>query len=226
MNGRKGMSGKTAEKICTKLGIVGREKEVFNESVRAQFSRNKSVRFTAVLKLEHLKRSGSTEHLQMDVFKTISSWYHFALIELLKRKGSQNRSLFAKRLGIAENEVEAAIARLKRLNLITQVGAGWRVNQDTVIADYASPAEAIRNFHRQVMEKGLKALDQQSVDERYGSSSVLPIKVKSLKKAKELIQEFRIKLTNEISDHQEAEEIYGLSIQFFRLTEIITKETP
>lgn len=220
MNGRKGLSEKMAAQLCAKLGITGREKELFQESVRAQFSRSKAGRVAAKAKLEHMSSvGGTTAHLEMDLFKTISHWYHFALIELIKLDGTQKPAFYAKRLGIPENEVKLTFSRLERLELVSREGTRWMVNQDTVIADQGIPNEAVRNFHRQVMEKGMKALAFQTGDERYGSSSMIPIKVKSVKRAKELIQDFRMKFTDELSDQKQGEEIYGLSVQFFRMSE-------
>ena len=225
MNGRKGISERMADQLSKKLGLAGREKDLFLESVRAQFSRSQSIRVTAKAKLEHLiSVGGSTAHLELDLFKTISNWYHFALIELLKINGSRKPAWYAKRLGIPENEVKITLGRLERLELVTHEGVSYKVNQDTVIADQGIPNEAIRNFHRQVMEKGMQALAFQNGDERYGSSSVMPTKVKNVKRAKELIQEFRMKFADEISEKTDADEIYGLSVQFFRLTDKQTKE--
>ena len=47
----------------------------------------------------------------------------------------------------------------------------------------------------------------------------MPVRVKSLERAKKLLQKFRTDFAKEISDHEGGEEIYSLSLQFFRLTQ-------
>lgn len=224
INGRKGLSEMMTMKIGNRLGLNHHELNMFVESSRASFSRNKAVRVVAQAKLDQISSEpDSTAYLEMDLFKIISNWYHFALVELIKisPKSKNSISLFSKRLGISENEVSLALSRLERLNLISKENGIFIVNQETMIAGNGIPSEAVKNFHRQVMNKGLMALQTQNQEERYGSTSLMPIQVKNVKKAKKLIQELRNTMVTEVSDHQSGEEVYALSIQFFRLTEEI-----
>lgn len=112
-----------------------------------------------------------------------------------------------------------ALGRLERLELITRTGSTWQVNQDSVISEQAVPGDAVKKFHRQILEKAAAALAFQSSDERYGISHMMPVRVKSVDRAKKLIQKFRLDFAKEISDQEGGEEIYGLSLQFFRLTQ-------
>ena len=123
-----------------------------------------------------------------------------------------------------ENEVKLALGRLERLELIAKTEMGWTVNQDVEIADKGVPTESIKSFHRQILEKATHALAFQSSEERYGSSSSIPIKVKNVALAKRMIQKFRIDFDKAVTDPVNGEEIYGLSLQFFRLTNPIKGE--
>jgi uncharacterized protein (TIGR02147 family) len=221
LNGQRGMSNQTADRIANKLGLSKSQKEIFCQGVRAEFSRSKSQRTIAQAKLECLAQKNlSTAHLELDVLRTISNWYHFALIELLKMKSSKSRpAWYAGKLGISENEVKNALSRLERLNLIVKTTQGWKVKQEQVVIDQGVPSEGVRAFHRQILEKATEALAFQNQDERYGYSLALPVKVKNLPRAKELIRDFREKFSHEIADQTDAEEVYGLSIQYFRLTQ-------
>ena len=222
INGKKGLSEAMTMSIGSRLGLSPHELKLFVESSRAKFSRNKTVRMIAQAKLEQItNQADSTTYLEIDLFKIISNWYHFALVELIKisKKPKNPIALYSKRLGISENEVSLALGRLLRLELISKEAGYYKVNQDTMIAEGSIPSEAVKNFHRQVMSKAIAALETQKSDVRYGSSSVIPIQVKNVKRAKELIQELRSTMVKEISDSEHGEEVYALSVQFFRLTE-------
>ena len=169
INQRKGLSEKAAEQIAEKLGFTRQQAKLFCASARAAFSRSKIQRGIAQEKLKHLEsETGSVAFLEGDLFKIISNWYHFALLELIKMSGGRAKDVlsFSTRLNIPENEVVVTLARLERLKLISRSGSGWKVNQDTVISEHGIPPEAVRNFHRQILELGMRALTEQNANER------------------------------------------------------------
>lgn len=89
------------------------------------------------------------------------------------------------------------------------------------MADKEISTESVRNFHKQVLERAIQALAFQNSNERYGSSSTIPMRVKDLDVAKKMIQKFRLEFDEALSDDQNGEEVYGLSLQFFKLTNSI-----
>jgi uncharacterized protein (TIGR02147 family) len=220
INGKRGLGPALAEKVAHRLSLPSHQKELFLESLKAKFSKSKIQRVVSQSKLHSLQNDGRSKSLELDLFKTISNWYHFTLLELIKITPIKNHSVsfFAKRLGIPSSEINLAFERLNRLELITKNKRGWEVNQDVVIADKGIPAESIRNFHRQVLEKAILALSFQNSEERYGSSSTIPIKIKDLPKAIKMIQNFRLELDRTLSDPKEGDEVFALSLQFFKLT--------
>jgi uncharacterized protein (TIGR02147 family) len=147
-------------------------------------------------------------------------WYHFGLIELLKITGvkSADSAWMAKRLGIQPQEAKMALERLCRLELVTNTKQGWKVNQDTVFTTDGVPSEALRKFHKQVLEKASAAITLQTIEERYLSSSMMPINTQDLPKAYAIIQEFREKFSAIMSKEQDGNNVYALSVQFFNLT--------
>jgi uncharacterized protein (TIGR02147 family) len=221
------LSSELAEKVSRKLDLNAHQKTLFNESLKAKFARSEAQKAIARAKLATLAAEAPARNLEIDLFKAIANWHHFALIELIKLgKNRENRvAWFSEKLGISENETLATLNRLERLELISrEASGGWTVNQDVVIADRGVPTESVRAYHRQLLEKATQALTLQTGTERYGSSSTIPFRVKNLARAKKLIQDFRLEFDRELSDDESGEEIYGLSIQFFRLTQTKTKE--
>ncbi len=226
MNGRRGLGPALAQEVVNQLDLDQNQKEWFLESLKAQFSRSKVQRVVSKSKLTSLKSTAATKNLELDLFKTISNWYHFTLIELIKLSKNKSRKIqwFSEKLGIPENEVNLALGRLQRLELISKTEMGWKVNQDVVIADKGMSTESIKNFHRQILEKAIQALAFQNSEERYGSSSSIPIKVKNVALAKKMLQKFRLEFDKAVTDPENGEEVYGLSLQFFRLTNPINKQ--
>lgn len=226
MSGRRGLGPELAKQVATRLGLADERCEIFLESLQARFSRSRIQRMVSEARLQSMRPKAETRDLELDYFRTISNWYHFALIELVKlrRSGPQTASWFSKRLGISENEVDTALMRLERLGLISRYGTGWRTNQDVVTFDHARINEAVKKFHQQVLEKAIGAMSTQTSEQRYGSSSTIPIRVGSLPLARELIQKFRDEFNKAVTAPDDGEEVYGLSLQFFRLTETCAEE--
>ncbi len=223
MNGHRGLGPVMAEKVVQRLGLDRNQKDLFLESLKAKFSKSKIQRKISKSKMKSIETLTTTKNLEMDLFKIISNWHHLTLVELIKitKTKSHTLSWFSKRLGIPEQEVKFSLERLERLNLITKVSKGWQAIQDVVIADKDISTDSVKNFHKQVLEKAMTALSFQNINERYGSSSTIPIKVKDLDLAKKMIQKFRIDFDEALSDTEDGEEVYGLSFQFFKLTNSI-----
>ena len=70
-----------------------------------------------------------------------------------------------------------------------------------------------------MLEKSIRAVALQTAKDRYGYSGALPVRIKSVERAKKLIQKFKDEFAAELSDQENGEEIYGFSFQFFRLSE-------
>ena len=220
INGKRGLGPDLAKETVVKLGLDPIDQDFFLESLKAQFSKSKTQRIVSQAKLKSLERTSSAKNLEIDLFKIISNWYHLAIVELIKitPKKKQTETWFSRKLNVPGGEVGLALERLERLELITKTLKGWIVNQDTLIVDKGISAESIKHLHQQILEKSIQALSFQTGEERYGSSSMVPIKVKDLGLAKKMIQDFRMSFAQNITDSEQGEEIYALGIQFFRLS--------
>ena len=223
LNGRRGLSSFTATKIGKSLGWSLKEVEYFCSLVNSAHSRS---RLTKISAQEHLKTFSSTEkrvELQNDVFRLVSEWHHFAILELLKIKSEiHNQKTLAKRLNINEIEVDLALRRLQKAGLIHRVGAGWKLEYASVISKDSKDkvsSDAVKKFHTQLMEKAKVALIQQSVDERYYRTILFPVRQKDLKRAQEKILHFHEEFLRTFSNGSEGDEVYSLGVQFFRVTE-------
>ncbi len=221
LNGKRGFSPAMAEKVVLALKLDPKDSILFQSQAISEFSRSKARRVDAEKKMRDLRGVLDTRSLELDVFNVVSNWYHFALLELIKIPTvDSSPAYYSKRLAIPETEISIALGRLQRLKLIKQTSdGGWEVSQATVMSEHSIPNQSVNNYHGQILERAQHALAYHGPDERYGSSSNFAVKTKDLPKAKALIQEFRQRFANEIARANDGEEVFGLSIQFFQLTQ-------
>lgn len=226
LNGKQGLSREAADAIAKKLGYSAEYREYFCDLVGAVHARSKVEKEASKLRLmQYQNREEDYYIIPMDAFKIISEWYHLAIVELTKIEGFKNDTgWIARKLGIQPIQVELAIERLLRLNIL-------RREDDRIIAlewnTPEVPSEHIRKFHRQIMEKAMVAMTKQALEKRYFTSSVIPIAKSQLADAKDAIWKFQhgfCTTYGETADEGQPDRdaVYCLAIQFFGLTEDIT----
>lgn len=182
------------------------------------------------LEIDHFKRnlkSSSSEHqirdLSIDSFMIISEWYHDAILELMRIDGFRNDSKWiAKQLGITVSQVNIAVERLLRLELIEVNEAGeWNSHADRteIGIDTQFTNSALRKYQKQILAMGIEALENISRESRHNISSTVAIDIADLPKAKKLMNEFRRKFSRFLQrETVKPNQIYQLGICFYPLT--------
>ncbi len=223
LNGKQGISLKKAERFSHRLALNPSETNWFVTAVTAQDSRSKIKRRAAEIKLSSSIEQSPNRTLQEDVFAVISDWYHYAILELCSLNNFVSTPKWiAKKLGISIHQAQEAIERLKRLDLATTIN-GKLVQKDVVLTStHDIPSKALRDFHRQILQKTATALETQSVQERDIASLTIAVSSSDIPMIKEKIKKFRRQLNEEIERTTPAtskDEVYCFSTQLFRLTE-------
>ncbi len=221
---KQGLSEKFARKIAKNLDFSPEQSLHFTNLVVASDGRNKNARLQALKDLTaNSVRNDSQRLLQVDAFKIISDWYHFAILELTKVKGfKSNFSWIAKRLDISKYQTECAIERLLALKLLEMQKGVWVATDTRITTAHVNHAEANRRFHQQVLEKALNSISFQSIDERDFSALTVAVRSRDLPEFRKRIAEFRQQINRfaEMAiEKNPADEVYSLAIQFFRLTD-------
>lgn len=224
LRGKQGLSLAWARRISTRLGMSEAEANLFCTLVEASDSRSKIRRSAALSRLRELQTNDSSfQVLPEDVFQVVSAWYHFAILELTRLKDFEPKPQWiARRLAISLPEVKAALERLERTGLIAWTKRGLQLTHASLSTTVEVPSEAIKKFNSQILQKANVALKSQSVEERDFSTLTVAIKKNQLPEVKERIAAFRRSLNAELEREtfqNDADEVYSLAIQFFRLTE-------
>lgn len=202
LNGKRPITVELASVLAPKLGIKQSElKYVFTSATRAMPA------FTP---------------LAEDELDLLSSWQHFAILELAKtKKSSADATVVAKRLGIHVEEARSSLERLQRMGFITvknkkiillKRNNSWTSSEKTTAAR--------KQLQRELLENSLNIIDHVPFEKRENNSLIVAID-------KSRIAEFKNKLT-QIQDELAAflqpteaglDEVYQLTIAFGPLTQ-------
>ncbi len=165
---------------------------------------------------QQLVKSKLFSNLDIEQFKLISNWYHFAILELCDVEGFQSDvKWIGHKLGISEFIAKDAVDRLISLRLLEIVDGVLRKSADNSIRSI--PSEAIKRFHEQHLENAKKAMRDFEFTVRDFSGTTVCTSPQQMEKAKKLIKEFRSELT-ELLESGPKTHVYHLAVQLFPLS--------
>lgn len=218
LKGKQGLSLKWASHVADRLGFAGAEKQHFCDLVESRHARNQARRELAKRRLAE-SAAAPRNQLSLDAFQTVSDWYHFAILSLAELADFQSEPQWiATRLGIPLVLVEPAIERLIRLEQLERDSAGrLRVVTEATFAGSGVPSMALKNFHRQILERAAVALFEQDVHSRDFNSGFVAIPKARVPEAKKLLEEMRTKFWNQITATAPSDSVYCLTMGFFRI---------
>lgn len=161
--------------------------------------------------------------LAEEELRVISDWYHSAIFESLPDHDddvslldkSLQESELARRFGLDLPRVSRALTRMSRLGLVKEQGGIFRRTQKNLTTTTDVTSESLREAHRQLIAKSLKALDEQSVEERSFNSFILKIDKSKMAAAKDKLYDFCREFDKEFGGGDEC--VYCFSTQFFSL---------
>lgn len=167
------------------------------------------------------------QQLALDTFAVISDWYHYAILELTYLDDFQTDAQWiSQRLGITKSEVNIAVERLLRMQLLKKTPKGkWIDASENGELTHLTPSEtsdAARKYQCQLLELSKKAVQEVPLAKRNHTSATLCFDPEDLQLAIAKIAEFRRSFARELQP-KKAKDVYQLQISFFPLTK--QKET-
>ncbi len=221
LRGKRKLKPLLGEKIAQSLQLRPTEKKYFALIVLLANAKEGGAREAIYEQLKTMEKRESTQSLSLDLFRMMSDWYHIAILEMTElRDFRSDAGWISRRLDgkISAASIQLAIQRLLRLNLVTAKGPALRrVKSAWLNIGGSIPNEAVRNFHRQMIEKGLESVTSQKWGERDIRGSTLTIQRKDFMEAKKLIERFHADLM-QFAREGDGEDTYQMNTQFFRLT--------
>jgi len=159
-----------------------------------------------------------------ETLSIIQDWEHFAILAFLQLKNKKHAAGdIARELELDPPRALKALSNLEKAGLISRQGNKIISHQKSLMTSRGIPSPALREAHRQYIDKAKDALEKVSVQERDITGTTMVISRKNIPRAKELIQQFRADLT-ELLEQGEADDVYRLNIQLFPLTHKKTRE--
>jgi uncharacterized protein (TIGR02147 family) len=164
----------------------------------------------------HLRR------LDEDRFRLVSDWWCFALLNLLEVENFHWRSQeIASRLGISQLQAQTAMDRLERLQLVRRQPLDKAVAAHDLVEHLSEvPSEAIRRYHRAILEKAANALDTQPREQRDITGIGMAIDKRDLKSIAREVAEFQEQVIAKYGRKRRGrkfDSIYQLEVALFRL---------
>jgi uncharacterized protein (TIGR02147 family) len=174
----------------------------------------------ALAKLQALSREHKVPTLLESQYRYFTSWYLVAVREALAGTwGSKPPVELARALRIHPQQLEDALKNLQDLGLIEwdPKASRWGVREVAVQTPREVRHHLISQYHRQMIHKGLEALDLLPLDKRDMSALTLSIRKQDLPLLKERIAEFREQLNTEFSGAVDSTQVFQINFQAFPL---------
>ncbi len=167
LNGHKELSIAAALRLSVELGLGISERERFLDLVSFATA---DLHTKKVLSQKLFKSAKSIQRITMntEVFKLLSDWHNFAILELMRTKSFQSSPTWiAQRLGLKLAQVQGALSILERVKLITIDSKGSIVRTSDAIPETTDDRSswAIKKHHEQVSLKAAASVNQ-PLDER------------------------------------------------------------
>lgn len=210
-----------AVEICKVFGLSSGEAEFAEALVEYEHARTVVAKSKAAERLRLLKPRHGDLILDLDAFALISSWHHYAILEMsCMVRFVEDPEWIAKALGptISATMAAESLELLARLGLLRRDGAGRLTKSvSRVGTPKGIPSAAVRSFHKQILMRAHQAIDRQEIKDRLVTSATVAIPSSIVPEVQARIVQFRDELLSFIHEQDlEADTVYQVSMQFFR----------
>lgn len=221
LRGNKNLSFERAVDIANKLKLSKREKDYFCTLVQFETAKNPETKIELLEKLNRLRPNSTINHVSVDTFKAMSEWYHLPILSMTGLSGFVfNAKNIATRLGITPIEASIALDRLQRLGLLKEENGVWTQTGGRILASSEGPNKGLRQFHKQLLEKAIVALEAQGPEEKINGSETFTFSPNKVARAKEITEEYyeRMLALAQEEDASGPTDVYHLQVNCFNLT--------
>jgi uncharacterized protein (TIGR02147 family) len=217
MNGKRSLSENTASKLASRLRWTPKRQKLFMDLVRYDLVKDKAGKALLGRGLQkQLSKVNSYTELDLEKFKIISEWHHFAILELTLVEGFvSDLKWISKRLKISELQTHEAIQRLIQLNLLNVQDGTLKCTKSNAVK--GAPATALQSFHAAHLDNAKRVLLNSNFEERDFSGITVSTNPKQIPKVKKLIEEFRRDLAAILSTGPKTH-VYHFAAQLFPLS--------
>ncbi len=210
------------------LKLSANEEKFWSALVHLQNARSEEEKNIHLGQLRLLHPAPDFSILETEKFRLVADWLHMALLEMTRLADFQSDPLWIQMrlaLPVELHQIQEAINRLLNLGLLKNDQGRLVKTNERLTTPKDRPSDCVREHHKQVLQNGFLAIDQQDVNERFFNSCAMTIDISKLPEAKELIRKFREDMSK-LMEKNPGDETYQLSTQFFKLTGKKNEENP
>lgn len=161
---------------------------------------------------------GNTHQLADKEFTLLPDWQHFAVLNLLNTVNAEpSVPWLANRLGLTEEAIGDSLKKLCLAGLAQEEGGFYKATHQHLTSTSTIPSEALRSYHRQMIERALWSIDNVPLELRNVTSIMMTANPSNLYKLKVLTNEFKQRAA-ELFGEGDATDVYNLCIQIFPST--------
>jgi uncharacterized protein (TIGR02147 family) len=220
LKGSKHFSANMALQVAQRLGLTEDEQEYFLLLVQMATAKSPAMKDALQRRLKIVNPKAEVRDLSLELFKVVAEWYHFPILEMSQlTKFDFTPKSIAKKLGISAVEAELAIQRLVELELLEKDRHGiYQKTDGHVLAESGVPNSALRSFHKQMLAKASESVETQTPKEKVVGSETFAIDPALLDEAKQITDEYFMRMVRLARKSKKKTEIYHLGVQFFKIT--------
>ena len=161
--------------------------------------------------------------IELDKFEFYTKWYYSAirsLIDFFPFNGSYKELSQKLSPSISASEAREAVELLLKLNLIFKDDKGFlRITSQSISANAKWGDIAIRKFQADTMRLANEAIDRYEKKDRDISTMTLSLNKERFAELQELTAEYRKRITQLVTQHQDEDTVYQCNIQLFPLSQ-------
>ncbi|OGQ22407.1 MAG: hypothetical protein A3I05_03105 [Deltaproteobacteria bacterium RIFCSPLOWO2_02_FULL_44_10] len=224
IQGKRNLSGDGIQKVARALKLKKEEVDFFENLVRFHQSSNDEERNFYYARIGKHRRYLEARKIQQEQFEYYSKWYHSVVQELVLFPGfRKDPEWIARQFDpfLTIREAGESFALLEKLGFVVRGEDGkYRQQHRHLQTDDEVMSLAIANYHRQMIERAGESIDKTPAEHREISSVTFAVSKERLKRLKEMLQEFRKKVSHFLAEENEAEAVYQLNFQLFNVSRL------
>lgn len=226
LKGERRLKMDLALKCAASLNLKGKALRYFELIVLNHSCQSSTEKRMFRAMIARLKPRGQkmVDEVSLEAFQLSSDWYHWAIWAMAELPDFRLEvNWIHARLDeeLDKKTIRSAIQRLLKLKLFIKDVNGQLIRtmpeDNPLIADYEVPSEAVRSYHRQMIERAHASVEKQTFEERQLRGSTIAFKKSDLGRVAQIIAEAHRQVMA-LSASGDADEVYQFNSQFFRLT--------
>ena len=219
LKGERAVTKRVVEKLSISLNYSESQKQYLLLLAHKENTKDQDMQRALDVAVQELKRKHFPDSSYIKFFDVISEWHFSAIMEAIQLSGAECKSeaMIAKKLGLDPKLVNESLRTLLELKLVKKEQGRWvRIDSGFLKTTSEVQSEALRKFHKQVINMGLRAIDDQPIERRSFTGVTTAIDPAKIPEAKRRILEFQRDLMRFLEDG-DRKEVYQFELQFFQL---------